>query len=52
VARPYGRLLNGLATLTGDLPHVDLTVELIKHCLTPASKHVGAEAPAHETEDG
>jgi spore photoproduct lyase len=36
----YGRLLDDVATVTGDLPGLDLTVELITHRFTPASKDV------------
>jgi spore photoproduct lyase len=36
----YGRLLNEVATVTGDLPYVDLTVEIITHRFSPASKDV------------
>ena len=36
----YGRLLDDVATVTGDLPGLDLTVELITHRFTPGSKDV------------
>jgi spore photoproduct lyase len=36
----YGRLLDDVATATSDLPDLDLTVELITHRFTPASKDV------------
>jgi spore photoproduct lyase len=36
----YGRLLNEVAKVTGDLPYVDLTVEIITHRFSPASKDV------------
>ena len=36
----YGRLLDDVATVTSDLPDLNLTVELITHRFTPASKDV------------
>ena len=36
----YGKLLDDVAAATGDVPNLDLTVEIITHRFTPGSKDV------------